>query len=226
MKRQNGLQNKGAMWRARILRRTRTGFCLLALLPAFEMALADSSPHGVFNYADEHACVSAGKLDAVLCATAAANAAAEFDEKAPRFNSRAACEGAFGAGRCSVGFIGAQGWQGRKSGLYFSLRFDGFTVRATSSNNFTVVPQGAALPFSPRTALHSDTHVDPRIRQAAARPPAGFHGGSGARFGEQQPGAPVGKAPPPPPDDPNFNCASLIEPGASAADACAPARHK
>ena len=78
--------------------------------------------HGQFSFGAERSCVASGQLSGELCANAAANAQAEFDEKAPRFPTREACERAFGSSRCSVGFSGAHGWAGKKSGVYISLR--------------------------------------------------------------------------------------------------------
>ena len=61
---------------------------------------------GSFVYASAEQCASDRKISQEFCANAAANAAAEFDEKAPRFPAREACERVFGAGRCSLGFGG------------------------------------------------------------------------------------------------------------------------
>src|ERR1019366_856762 len=94
------------------------------LAPAlfFASTAAGQITHGQFSFGDERSCSASGKLSAEFCANAAANARSEFDEKAPRFPTRDGCEGVFGRGGCSLGFSGAEGWAGKKSGVYFSSR--------------------------------------------------------------------------------------------------------
>jgi uncharacterized protein YgiB involved in biofilm formation len=72
---------------------------LLAAAPA----LAD----GPRVFLDAAACVASGAYDASDCRHAERNAHAEFDEKAPRFAARAACERVFA--RCMIGDIFAGG---------------------------------------------------------------------------------------------------------------------
>ena len=66
-------------------------------------AAAAQFNRGSFQYASAQQCESDHKISAEFCANAEANARAEFDEKAPRFASREACEQAFGHGKCSLG---------------------------------------------------------------------------------------------------------------------------
>jgi len=194
---------------------------------------------GQYVFSNERSCTLGGKLSNEQCANAAANAQAEFDEKAPRFPSREACEKSFSGG-CSLGFKGAEGWTGKKGGIYFSPRLQGFRVVVASERDMTVTPvsSGAAVNFSPRTILRKDTHINfadaHRARDnwrptAAAYPSSG--GGAGSQFGvDAPPPGEHGALPPPPPVDPNFDCAAVLEPNARdhADTGCylAPARHR
>jgi hypothetical protein len=113
---------------------------------------------GSLSYTSERACLLAGRLGAEQCATAAVNALAEFEEKAPRFPTRESCQKLFPAAGCALGFSGADGYAGRKSGVYFTPRQLGFRV-ATASKTvtpFTDPPIG----FTPRTLLRRDVAIN------------------------------------------------------------------
>ncbi len=79
---------------------------------AFITAMAFSAPlhaemmRGAHEFATERHCAASGKLPADVCASAAANASAEFEEKAPRFSTREACQRVFRGG-CAIGLRGA-----------------------------------------------------------------------------------------------------------------------
>ncbi len=165
------------------------------------------------SYATEQSCAADNKLGAERCANAAANAQAEFIEKAPRFQTRDACERVFGRGGCSIGFSGADGLAGNKSGIYLAPRQAGFRI---SGRNMTVAPyvSGHALAFSPRTILRKDTRVDPRKARLSAEAWRG--GGREPKFGlaNPAPGGARGALPPRPAFDPNFDCGAFLEPGA------------
>lgn len=216
-----------AMWMSRL------SVCglIIVSLGAGGFAAAETR-RGQYSYGAERSCASAGKLSAEYCANAAANAQAEFEEKAPRFPTRAACESAFASTGCSVGFKGSDGWEGKKAGVYFTPRMSGFQVTVSSEREITVTPylNGAAIGFSRRSALHKDTRIDPHVAAQArdnwrARAAAG---GAIYGVGAPPPGLGRGTLPPPPPVDPNFDCKSVLEPSAagSADTGCylAPAR--
>jgi len=150
-------------------------------------------PNGNFTYSDARKCVAEGRLPAEICAFAEANAAAEFEEKAPRFATRSACEQAYGPGGCSLGFRGAEGWAGKKNSLFFSPRQKGFRVTVKSEHDATVVPLGSDLVFSTRSALRRDASINPRARRDEPTSPSVQHG-------------------PPPPMDPNFDCSAYLDP--------------
>jgi hypothetical protein len=187
------------------------------------VGLARAEPaRGAFSYTSARACVSAGKLNAELCDHAEKNAAAEFEEKAPRFPTRQACETAR-HGPCAVGFSGAGGWTGRKTDVYFTPRQQGFRVTVKSERDATTTPVASGLSFSPRTALRRDVAISPQAHRywsgAAAAPAAG------TSFGLATPEGAKGDVPPPPPVDPNFDCAAYLEPSAKGdpSTGCAPA---
>ena len=200
----------------------------LAFAPALEAWAG--SPHGQYSFGAERACVAGGALGTEHCANAAANAQAEFEEKAPRFPSREACERIFKIAGCSVGFSGADGWEGKKSGVYFTPRQQGFRVVANSERDITVVPYttGPTIDFTPRSVLKKDTRIDLKTAHHAretwsaqpvrAAPPIGAQPRGAAQFGVSTPtaeGAARVALPPPPSNDPNFDCAAVLEPGAA-----------
>ena len=205
----------------------------IGLVLSLASAASAGVTHGHYSYGAERSCVSAGKLTAELCANAAANAQAEFDEKAPRFPTREACQRAFPGG-CSVAFKGSDGWAGKKSGIFFTPRQSGFQVNVSSERDMTVVPyaSGVSIAFTRRSILHKDTRIDPRAAAQARESWRIRAAGGGAAYGVDTPPPGMGRgAPAPqPPVDPNFDCKSVLEPGAagSADTGCylAPARRR
>lgn len=206
---------------------------LFILVPAlfFASTAMGEIAHGQFSFGDERSCSASGKLSAELCANAAANARTEFEEKAPRFPTRDACERAFDRGGCSLGFSGTDGWAGKKSGIYFSPRQAGFRIWVSPKHDMIVVPYvtGKVVGFSARTIARRDTHIDLKTARQAREAwrfgaPSAIAPGQGA-VGLDNP-SPVGNhdpLPPPPPADPNFNCAAVLEAGSDATTGCYPA---
>ena len=169
-----------------------------------------------YSYGAEQNCILGGKLTPEQCANAVANAQAEFEEKAPRFPSREACERVFASAGCSVGFIGAEGWAGKKSGIYFSPRQAGFRVLVSSPSDMTVTPfaLGPRINFSPRSILRKDTRINPQIAHDARASWRLQPSTAVGTFGLATPSASGDNKPPAPPVDPNFDCASVLEPSA------------
>ncbi len=173
-------------------------------------------------YLNAAACVSMGRRTQELCAYAEKNAAAEFQEKAPRFATRAACEAAL-HGPCAIGFGQRGSGTDQKHGVYFTPRQDGFRIGETYGRDPTVTPVAGSLSFQPRPATRLDVSISPQASKywdwgsRAAAP--------SADIGVSSPDGQKGEIPPPPPVDPNFDCAAVLEPSAraSAATACAPA---
>lgn len=214
--------------------------CFLLLILACALALAvpaaAQAPRAQYVYGAERACVSAGKFTQEQCANAAANAQAEFDEKAPRFPTREACEHAFGANKCSLGFSGADGWAGKKSGIHFSPRQDGFRIVAGAGRDMSVFPvvSGPAIGFSGRSIMRREAQINPalgrRARESWRAAPAQAAAGGAGQFGVDTPPPGTKAGLPPPPVDPHFDCAAVLEPSAkdSAGTGCylAPARRR
>ena len=178
---------------------------------------------GKFIYASEHACQMTGKLSAEQCSNAATNAQAEFEAKAPRFPTRAACERVFLVAGCSLGFKGAAGWIGRKSAIYFSPRQAGFRVSGSSSRDVTATPflVGREVRFSSRTIMKKDTGIDARVAQHARESWIGqmngrqsILSGSAATLGMDAPRCGRTRRLAAASRGPNFDCASYPEPGA------------
>ncbi len=172
-------------------------------------------------YLNAAACVLRGRRSPQLCSYAEKNAAAEFEEKAPRFPSRAACEKALKR-PCAIGFSSRGGWSERQHGLYFTPRQDGFRVVESFGRDPTVMPVSGSLPFQPRSTTRLEVSISPQAARYwnwESRPAAG----SAGELGVSSPDGPKGDVPPPPPVDPNFDCAAVLEPSAraSAATACA-----
>jgi hypothetical protein len=216
--------------------RCQIAIVLASLLLTVNAAAAAQITRGQYEFASERACAASGKLTAEQCANAAANAQAEFDEKAPRFSTREVCERVFARAGCSVGFSGSGGWEGKKSDIYFTPRQQGFRVSIGRERDVSVTPftLGPAMGFSRRSILRRDTRIDPHIARHAReiwsqRPASPSASGAdlNGRFGVDMPtlGAKHDDLPPPPPVDPNFDCAAVLEPSSrnSADTGCYPA---
>ena len=209
--------------RAKAMCRSLRGLATVCVVfVAVDAALAATAKRGQFSYAAERNCVDGGVLTAEQCANAAANARAEFDEKTPHFPTRDACERVFAGAGCSLGFAGSDGWAGKKSGIYFTPRQSGFRVSVASDRDMTVVPFTAGPPvtYAPRSVLTRDTQINPVTARHArdswrARPTRSARG-TGGQFGVDTPSGAGSREdlPPPPPVDPNFDCASVLEPSA------------
>lgn len=108
----------------------------------------------------------------------------------------------------------------QKSGFHFSPREDGFQIVVGGDRDMTVFSTIArgGVGFRPRSILKRNAQINPEIARRArdewrARPMTAA-GPEGARFGVDTP--PVGgPVPPPPPVDPNFDCAAALDPGAN-----------
>ena len=186
----------------------------LSLLATTGLA-AQASP-AQYSYGAEQNCILSGKLKPEQCANAAANAQAEFEEKAPRFPSREACERIFVPAGCSVGFKGAEGWAGKKSAIYFSPRQAGFRVMVSSPSDMTVTPfaSGPRINFSSRSILRKDTRINPQVAHDARGSWRLQPSAAAGTFDVAMPSAAGDGKPPAPPVDPNFDCASVLEPSA------------
>lgn len=187
----------------------RLTLCVIAILASSNPGRTDMT-RGVSTFASQSQCASSGRLSPETCAIADANAAAEFDEKAPRFPSRAACERVYGA--CALGFRGADGWAGRRNGIYFTPQRHGFRVTVTSDHDATVAPIAAGLNFAPRSAIRRDASIKPRSSREYTSSGYGDAGQSTAAFGVSTADGAKGPLPPPPSIDPNFDCAAVLEP--------------
>lgn len=198
-----------------------------ALLFAVFCASATTACSEVLQFGSQRHCESSSRLTPAICANAAANAAAEFEEKAPRFPTRDACERVFRGG-CAVGFRGASGYAGRRDALFFSPRQQGFRVILRSSDDIRVSPTGPDLGFATRTAMTRDASIHPRGSRDYHAPSAAIGAASAATFGVATPDGAKGPLPPRPPVDPNFDCAAVLEPGADATTGCvlAPLRRR
>jgi len=205
-------------------RRDFTAAVLLLLLAAPPSgASATELARGAFVFSSARNCAASGRFPAEVCAFAETNAAAEFEEKAPRFPQRGHCEQVYRAGGCSLGFLGADGWAGKKTAVYFSRRQRGFRITARSERDVIVTPLAGDLQFVPRSALRRDASINPR----AARATTSAHSGSG-EFGVSSPDGPAGPTPTRAPVDPNFDCAAFLEPTdkGDPTSGCAPMRSR
>ena len=181
---------------------------------------------GSHKYYSKQACIDDKKLTREICENAEANAAAEFEEKAPHFSSRVACEKSYGGGRCAISFRSSAHVVGAKGAVSFTPRQQGFRVFARSDSFVETTPEAPGLKFSSRTALRRATGINPRAANMAA--PRTVAPSPGPVFGVSEPVGPsLGKAalPPPVPNDPNFRCEDYIDPSTKgdSSTACAPA---
>lgn len=189
------------------------GAAIVAVAP---ISVAGAVERGAHTYFSADACAAANKAPKDVCSNAARNAAAEFEEKAPHYPTRAACEQAWRPGGCAVSFR-----QAGRTGVSFTPRQQGFRLAVRSQGDITTTPLAPGLTFSARTALRLAVGIDPRAAGAAA-PRAASAGGQ--TFGASEPTGPRGELPPPAPVDPNFDCAKYIDPSVRGEGvACAPA---
>ncbi len=126
---------------------------VVALAPALTLAspgdLAAQSPGNTYVRRDE--CIAGGLLTAEQCEFAYRNARAEFEQRAPRYASRAACERAHK--RCGAQIISAGGWESfGKGGATYVPRFIGVRVagEGAARRSFPVVEGSAKVAFAGR----------------------------------------------------------------------------
>lgn len=120
-------------------------------------------------------CIESGKLTAEQCENAYRNARAEYEQKAPRYASRAACERAHK--RCAAQLVAVSGgWDAlaRGGGATYVPRFVGIRVsgEGASAKTLPVIEGGARIAFSARQVGALDDKV------AMRRPVMGADGGS------------------------------------------------
>lgn len=192
----------------------------IGLISAGAPATADPQ-HGVYTYGSAQACIADGKAPKEVCSYAAMNAAAEFEEKAPHFSSRAACEQAYRRNGCAISFRQGAIGAGARRAISFTLRQEGFRLVVRSEHDISTLPISPGLVFSTRTALRQAASIDPRAAgQAAPR----FGSPPGVAFGVPEATGAKGPLPPPVPFDPNFDCSKYVEPSSKGdvESACAP----
>jgi len=100
-----------------------------ALAPALSLASpGDLAAQGAGNtYVRRDECIAGGLLSAEQCEFAYRNARAEFEQRAPRYATRAACERAHK--RCGAQIVSAGGWESfGKGGATYVPRFVGVRV--------------------------------------------------------------------------------------------------
>lgn len=136
-----------------------------ALLPAFSLAnpcdLAAQAPGAVYERRDE--CIEAGKLTAAQCDFAYRNARAEFEQKAPRYASRALCERSHK--RCGAQVTSTGGWDSfGRGGATYVPRFTGVRVtgEGAAGKAFPVVEGTAKIAFAGRQVGTLDDKVSGR----------------------------------------------------------------
>jgi hypothetical protein len=113
-------------------------------------------------FVDAAACVASGSLAAPECRRAQGNARAEFEEKAPRFPTRALCERLFA--RCMIADIFGHG------GVDFTPVMRGFEVSEGRRPMTTPILEGGASTglFEGRPIDRDETRID-RAKYSAPR---------------------------------------------------------
>lgn len=158
------------------------------------------------SYVSVGACMAAARVPLTWCENAAANARAAFEESAPVYARLRACERAHGAGRCAP-FVG-------QGGAAFAPRQAGFVIMVRSMREASVTPGARGVEAKPRSVLTRDVSVASRggafgmQDEGAVDAPPSLPGGKAV----DAPAPWVGKLPPRPKFDPNFDCSSVLEP--------------
>ncbi len=155
------------------------------LAPALSLTgpsdLAAQSQAALYIRRDE--CIEAGKLTAEQCEFAYRNARAEFEQAAPRYGSRAACER--NHKRCGAQMISAGGWESfGKGGASYVPRFIGVRVtgEGAARRAVPVVEGTAKVAFAGRPVTELQDKVAGRrgIIGQASSAGRGAHGQAGS----------------------------------------------
>ncbi|MCO5092259.1 DUF1190 domain-containing protein [Bosea sp. (in: a-proteobacteria)] len=155
-----------------------------ALAPVLSLTgpsdLAAQAPGAVYVRRDE--CIEAGRLTAQQCEFAYRNARAEFEQAAPRYGSRAACERSHK--RCGAQIISAGGWESfGKGGASYVPRFIGVRVsgEGAARRALPVVEGTAKVAFAGRPVTELQDKVAGRrgIIGEASSVGRGAHGHAG-----------------------------------------------
>ena len=157
----------------------------MASLFAFGLALApaDLAAQAVGQtYVRRDECIGAGKLSAEQCEFAYRNARAEFEQAAPRYGSRAACERSHK--RCGAQMVSAGGWESfGKGGASYVPRFIGVRVtgEGAARRALPVVEGTAKVAFAGRSVTELQDKVAGRrgIIGQASSAGRGAHGQAG-----------------------------------------------
>jgi Protein of unknown function (DUF1190) len=117
------------------------------------------APAATAVYPDERSCAAKKALDEAQCRNAALNSHAEYEEKAPRFDTNAGCEQAFGRRGCSMRI-------GSAAGIGFIPSYKGFTLEPEKKGEETLVlpviaGKSATVEFTARPVSRLDTDQDP-----------------------------------------------------------------
>lgn len=159
------------------------GFRAAALAPALFLAApadlaaqAQGAVQGaVYERRDE--CIQAGLLTAEQCEFAYRNARAEFEQKAPRYASRALCERSHK--RCGAQMVTAGGWESfGKGGATYVPRF--IAVRVTGEGAarraWPVIESAGRTPFAGRPVTELQDKVAGRQGTVGLAASRGGHG--------------------------------------------------
>jgi uncharacterized protein YgiB involved in biofilm formation len=155
-----------------------------ALAPALSLTgpsdLAAQAPAALYVRRDE--CIEAAKLTAEQCEFAYRNARAEFEQAAPRYGSRAACER--NHKRCGAQMVSAGGWESfGKGGASYVPRFIGVRVtgEGAARRALPVVEGTAKVAFAGRPVTELQDKVAGRrsIVGQASSVGRGSHGHPG-----------------------------------------------
>lgn len=161
---------------------------LFLAAPADVAAQAQRAAQGaVYERRDE--CIQAGLLSAEQCEFAYRNARAEFEQKAPRYASRALCERSHK--RCGAQMVSTGGWESfGKGGATYVPRF--IAVRVTGEGGarraWPVIESAGRTPFAGRPVTELQDKVDGRQGTVGLAASRGRHG-----HDAQQGGAPYAK---------------------------------
>ena len=152
----------------------------LALAPADLAAQATGQ-----TYVRRDECIEGGKLSAEQCEFAYRNARAEFEQKAPRYASRALCERAHK--RCAAQVTTTGGWDALArggGGATYVPRFVGIRVsgEGAAGKTLPIVDGAARIAFSPRQVAALDDKVAGRRSVTGGRSGGGPDSQAGAPY--------------------------------------------
>lgn len=161
-------------------------FRAAALAPVLIFATPSGAQAQGVVYERRDECIAGGLLSVQQCEFAYRNARAEFEQKAPRYASRALCERSHK--RCGAQMVTTGGWESfGKGGATYVPRFTGVRVtgEGAARRALPVVEGGRRIAFAGRPVTELQDKVAGRQGTAGRATARGGQGGTYVKRGDR-----------------------------------------